>query len=132
MADMLGSGLAWLANKLEDVMSVTIDYYHGSGVTQGVPAVIGSSDYQVVSEMGVETGASRVDFIVKETHLGFTPSLGDRIIFEGRVYRVVDHGAGGCWQWTDGYCISRRIHTEFVSVYTSNTNATATGTATGN
>ena len=130
--DYMGAGQAWLHDKLEEIASVTIDYYHGSSVTQGVPAVIGSSDYQVVSEMGVETGASRVDFIVKETHLGFTPALGDRIVFEGRVYRVVDHGAGGCWQWTNGYCLARRIHTEYVNVYTDNANTNAnSGTATG-
>ena len=129
MADMLGSGLNWLANKLEDVMSVTATYYHGSQTYADLPAVIGSSDYHMVSDMGVETGASRTDFIIKDAHLGFVPALGDRIVSGGRVYRVVDHGAGGCWQWTDGYCISRRIHTEYVSVYTDN--ATATG-STGN
>lgn len=114
MTDVLGSGLHWLANKLEDVASVTVTVIHGGRSYADLPAVIGTSDYHVVSEMGVETGASRVDFIIKDTHLGFIPSLGDQIVFDGRVYRVVDHGAGGCWQWTDGYCISRRIHTEYV------------------
>ena len=118
--DVLGSGLAWMAGKMESCMAVSVAYTH-NGVTAGnIPAVIGTSDYQVLSDMGVEVGSSRVDFIIKETHLGFTPTLGDIIVYNGRKYKVVDHGGAGCWRWTDGYCISRRIHTEY---YSDNTNA---------
>ena len=113
MGDILGNGLSWLASKLEEVASVSVTYIHAGTTRADIPAVFGTSDYKILSELGVETGASRVDFIIRDSCLGFTPTLGDQIVTGGRVYRVVDHGADGCWNWTDGYCLTRRIHTEY-------------------
>lgn len=110
---MIRAALETLRRVQTDVLASDVVYRRGSG---DVPlrAVVGRSVFRSQNSSGLWIGTSSHDFIVASDALGFEPSPGDIIIFDGLEYEVLALGGESVWRWSDPHRTAVRIHTKLI------------------
>ena len=112
--DMLEKGLAWLAGKQKKHASQHVRYYRGSECYP-VDATLGTTKLEIDDGSGVRVTAHSTDFLIRAADLPVLPDVGDRVLFHGGEFEVLELTPTGCWHWSDPYAITRRIHTKRIS-----------------
>ena len=114
MADLLRTGVEWLAQKRAAHCASAESYRRFGQADQSVVATYGRTDVEVADESGLTIIAHVWDFLINVESLALEPEPGDVIIADGRRYEVMRLGGGGCWRWSDSYRVTMRIHTKDV------------------
>jgi len=121
MGDLLRQGSQWLAGVLKQHASSPVTYSRPPADEDGemleleIAATLGKTDYEKSDQYGLPVGATATDFLVSAADLAGTfgePEVGDRIVFAGAVYEVLELPGQGCWRWSDGFGSLMRIHTK--------------------
>jgi hypothetical protein len=112
--DMLEKGLAWLAGKQKKHVSQKVRYFRGT-TCYPVDATLGQTKLDIDDGSGVRVTAHSTDFLIRAADLPVMPDVGDRVIFNGGEYEVLELTPTGCWCWSDPYAITRRIHTKQIT-----------------
>lgn len=123
MADMLQSGLAWLAAQQAAHASVSV-VYRRRLAHQLIVATLGRTEFVIDSGEGYVEKISSLDFILKGDALAWLdppePVAGDFIErgMSGMVYRYEVNAPGNeqAWIWTDPYRSSMCLHSKLVKV----------------
>ena len=114
MGDLLNDGLKWLADKRKAVMSSEITYRRSS-IELTLLATIGKPDVDVADDNGLRISASMIDFLITASDFEATftaPKRGDVIVYDDRIYEVMDFGGQGIWRWSGYPGSTMRIHTK--------------------
>lgn len=114
-------GSVWLANRRKQYASVPVTYVRGDTSYPDIFAGFGVTSYESRQEKRFASVNDRLrDFIISRDDLPVeTPKLGDKIVWDGVRYDLVNSQAlhagreqtGSCWAWTDGTKTSVRVHT---------------------
>ena len=121
MGDLLRQGSQWLAGVLRQHAASPVTYSRPPAdeddetVELELAATLGKTDYEKLDEYGMPVGATATDFLVSAADFTGTfgePQAGDRIVFAGAVYEVLELPGQGCWRWSDGFGNTMRIHTK--------------------
>jgi hypothetical protein len=121
MGDLLRQGSQWLAGVLKQHASSPVTYSRPPADDEGetleleIAATLGKTDYEKSDQYGLPVGATATDFLVPAADFTGTfgePQVGDRIVFAGAVYEVLELPGQGCWRWSDGFGNTMRIHTK--------------------
>jgi len=121
MGDLLRQGSQWLAGVLKQHAASPVTYSRppadedGETVELEIAATLGKTDYEKSDQYGLPVGATASDFLVSAADFTGTfgePQVGDRIVFAGAVYEVLELPGQGCWRWSDGFGNTMRIHTK--------------------
>jgi len=121
MGDLLRQGSQWLAGVLKQHASSPVTYRRPPTDDEEEPleleiaATLGKTDYEKLDQYSLPVGATATDFLVSAADLAGTfgePLSGDRIVFDGAVFEVLDLPGQGCWRWSDGFGNTMRIHTK--------------------
>ncbi len=120
MGDLLRQGSQWLAGVLKQHAASQVTYSRpatdgGDAVELPLAATLGKTDYEKPDEYGMPVGATATDFLISSVDFTGTfgePQTGDRIVFDGSVFEVLDVPGQGCWRRTDGFGNTMRIHTK--------------------
>ena len=119
MADLLQTGLQWLAGKLHDHVSTPVLYRRDDkSVTLG--ATLGSSIFTLDEVEGQRRTFTSIDFDVQAADLTWdsvqrSPVRGDEVVFDGRVYTVYSPAGERHWKWLSGLVgVRLRIHSKLV------------------
>ena len=114
---LLEKGLSHLHKTMKEVNSVDA-VYRSDGKTAQVRAICAGVGSGSKVAGGLELGANARDFIISAADWQDDPLPGDTITTAGRVYEVATIVGEGCFRWTSGYNISRRIHTKYLGTET--------------
>jgi len=121
MGDLLRQGCQWLASVLKQHASSRVTYSRPPADDEGEPveleiaATLGRTDYEKSDQYGLPISATATEFLVSAADFTGTfgePQVGDRVVFDGAVYEVLELPGQGCWRWTDGFGSLMRIHTK--------------------
>ena len=121
MGDLLRQGSQWLAGVLKQHAASQVTYSRPPTDDEEEPleseiaATLGKTDYEKLDQYGLPVGATATDFLVSATDFTGTfgePQVGDRIVFAGAVFEVLELPGQGCWRWSDGFGNTMRIHTK--------------------
>lgn len=101
--------------RLFDSAGVVIVYQRGD-IKLNVQAVVGATDWQDQNVSDAYQQLKSVDFIIDPTALNIAgalvePSRGDRIVYDGFFYDLLQTGNGAFWAWSDGFKTFYRLHT---------------------
>jgi hypothetical protein len=116
VADMLGDGSSWLADRLAESAATTCAYKRGANTTT-FTATVGRSTFESVSQSGVAESWESRDYIVKTAALPYgEPQRGDLIVEErngvSRFYEVAAPRGVPLFHYADAYQLLVRIHTK--------------------
>lgn len=123
MADMIGSGAAWLAGQLQASASVEITYTRG-GTSLMVDATPGVTDWTSMIDNSITASWTSRDYILPLSDLDtLSPSLparGDTIVEVGddavtRTYEVLAPQGQQCFRLMGSTRNLVRIHTKLIS-----------------
>lgn len=94
---------------------VVIVYRRGD-INLSITSVVGATDWQDQNVSDAYQQIKSVDFIVDPAELNIAgalvePSRGDRIIYDGYSYDLLQTGNGAFWAWSDGFKTFYRLHT---------------------
>ena len=121
MGDLLRQGSQWLAGVLKQHAASPVTYSRPPAdeddetVELELAATLGKTDYEKLDEYGMPVGATASDFLVSAAGFAGTfgePQVGDRIVFDGAVYEVLELPGQGCWRQSDRFGNTMRIHTK--------------------
>jgi hypothetical protein len=121
MGDLLRQGSQWLAGVLKQHASSQVTYRRppadedGETLELEIAATLGKTEYEKSDQYGLPVGATASDFLVSAADLAGTfgePQVGDRIVFAGAVFEVLELPGQGCWRQSDGFGNTMRIHTK--------------------
>ena len=124
MVDLLEQGSAWLDQQRVQHMSRSVTYHRGENSVE-VQATIGKWTFEIDDGMGVLEKIESRDFLILTADLVLAgeviePQRGDRIKEPSGdkvyVYEVLAPGKEDCWQYSDLYRKTLRIHTKQVDV----------------
>lgn len=125
MADVLQSGMSFLASQMKSYAGQTVTYTPLGSTAITLTATVGSSILKLSDEYGnVQIYRTERDYLIAQADLvqGVTvviPQKGDRIThIEGsktNIYEVQAPTGEPVWRWSDSYRYRRRIHTKLVS-----------------
>ena len=122
MADLLEQGSAWLDQQRVQHMSKTVSYHRAENSVE-VQATIGKWTFEIDDGMGVLEKIESRDFLILTAELvlggeATLPQRGDRLKETSGdkvyVYEVLAPGKEDCWQYSDLYRKTLRIHTKQV------------------
>lgn len=124
MADLIKSGAAWLAGKLQSHAGQAVTYSR-SGASVEVTATVGNTEFETTDAEGFFTRSQSRDFIIEAADLilsGSTvlPERGDVIteVVDGttHTYEVLPFGADGeTFRFSDPHRTILRVHTKHKS-----------------
>ncbi len=117
MTNMLRTGATWLEQQRTAWMTEAVAYRRGA-TEVSVNATFCRTKYDVDDGLVVRIGAHSADFLILADDLGLVPAEGDVIVANGRKYEVMNLAGSGCWEWSDSYNVTRRIHTRDVGLAT--------------
>jgi hypothetical protein len=121
MGDLLRQGSQWLAGVLKQHASSQVTYSRPPAdeddetVELEIAATLGKTDYEKSDQYGLPVGATASDFLISAADFAGTfgePQVGDRIVFAGAVFEVLELPGQGCWRLSDGFGNTMRIHTK--------------------
>ena len=116
MADVIATGLAWLATQRGLHMVSPAEYRRaGAESTTAVDVTQTQVRYQRLPPDGAPVDVRACDFLVAAASVSEDPQPGDRIEVSDRVFEVTPLGDEPCWRWTDHSHLARRIHTREVT-----------------
>lgn len=119
MADLLQTGVNWLADQREDYMSQSVTATRGTA-SATFDATFGSNIYEISDENGITVKAKADDFIVTASDYDFgagpvAPQRGDTITaLDGRIFQTLDLAGQPCYRPADPFGKSLRIHTKLI------------------
>jgi hypothetical protein len=126
MADLIQSGLAWLAGQLAAHAAQSVTYARAN-TTATVNATLGRKLLQLADvDGGIRMEWTDLSLVVPVAELvlaavAVTPARGDKITItdtaahKSRTYQVEPYGDEPPWTWADPYHSLVRIHTKFLS-----------------
>jgi hypothetical protein len=119
MADMLQSGVEWLAGMREKHVGRPVSYSR-EGESVSLMATVGRTAFEIEDSSGGLTQFVSRDFIFTASALVLggivTEPLPDDIIHEsGLTYQVMAPGREQCWRYSDQYRVSIRVHTKQIA-----------------
>jgi hypothetical protein len=117
MANILKTGIGFLANKLKAHASETVIYKRGAD-SISICASFGKTDYKIEDDAGLKIGGQVTDFLFEVEDLIIeglltVPKAGDRIEVDGRTYEALFIN-DGCWRYSDPFGKIIRLHTKEV------------------
>jgi len=121
MGDLLRQGSQWLAGVLKQHAASPVTYSRPPSdeddetVELELAATLGKTDYEKSDQYGLPVGATATDFLVSAADFTGTfgePQAGDRVVFAGAVYEVLELPGQGCWRRSNGFGNTMRIHTK--------------------
>jgi len=122
MADLLGTGAAWLEDQRHQHLTRTVTYQRGAD-TVGLAATIGRTQFEQADASDVIHRIESRDFLVRAADLVLggvpvTPVAGDRIRETSGettfVYEVMAPGGEPPFRFSDVNRLTYRIHTKLV------------------
>ena len=113
---LLEAGAAWLADQLQESLSVPVEYICRGGEGVPVKATIGRTLFRAEDQYGITTRVESRDFLILADDLPVTPARGDVIIFDGCRYEVLAPNGEPVWRWSGTENLVRRIHTKNTEV----------------
>lgn len=118
---MIAEGAEWFDGVSREHMAIVVDIHPAASVDViGVPAVIGRSTFDALTNDGMTIRFETRDFSISTVDWAVAPKKGDRIIETDRTgtrreYEAcVPAGMQSCWHWADSAYRKRRIHTQLV------------------
>lgn len=120
MADLIQNGIKWLAGRLFDTVSRTVEYHRGQDAVS-LQAIIGRTVFEIVDSSGIVERYESRDFIVSADALvlageQIVPRRGDWIVETIGVapltYEVMAPENEPVWAYADAYHQMIRIHTK--------------------
>jgi hypothetical protein len=123
MADLLETGQAWLADKLQEHAARSVVYHRGAQ-NVAVLATIGRTLLRLDDgDGGVRMAWTDRDFLIPAANLVLngitvTPETGDRITetvgLNTSTFEVMAYGGEPPWRYSDPFGKLLRIHTKFI------------------
>lgn len=115
---LLEKGANWLSEQLRTRLSHPITYRR-KGKAAELFATLGRTEYVPEEVESIEVARHSTDFIFPRTTLDFgdgptLPEKGDRIEHAGQVFEVFQIPGAQCYQFSDPWRISLRVHTQQV------------------
>lgn len=120
MVDLIQNGIKWLAGRLLDTVSRTVEYHRGQDAVS-LQAIIGRTVFEIVDSSGIVERYESRDFIVPADALvlageQIVPRRGDWIVetigVASLTYEVMAPENEPVWAYTDAYHQMIRIHTK--------------------
>lgn len=112
MGNVLDSGMQWLKRQREAHMSTAVAYIRaGAPVSTVQSATIGRKIFRLVDSYGTAIRVETRDYLIGVEQIPDEPQPGDMIDEGGHRYEVTSPGGEPCWEWSDAYRRTRRIHT---------------------
>ncbi|HBG25671.1 MAG: hypothetical protein A2Y10_02475 [Planctomycetes bacterium GWF2_41_51] len=115
MANLLKTGIQFLADKLKAHASETVIYKRGAD-TVTICATFGKTNYQIEDDSGFQIGGQITDFLFDAEDLIIdglltVPKAGDQIQTDSAIYEAL-FLQDGCWRYSDPYRKIIRLHTK--------------------
>jgi len=115
MANILKTGIQFLADKLKAHASETVIYKRGAD-TVTICATFGKTNYQIEGDCGFKIGGEITDFLIAPSDLIIgglltLPKAGDQIQIDSALYEAQFIG-DGCWRYSDPFRKIIHLHTK--------------------
>ena len=116
MADMLGDGSSWLADRLAESAATTCAYKRGANTTT-FTATVGRSTFESVSQSGVAEAWESRDYIVRVAALPYGEPVRGDVIVETiggveMLYEVAAPRGVPLFHYADAFQNAVRVHTK--------------------
>lgn len=120
MANLLQSGVTWLAGVQKDGASVEVTLRSGVHTTTGIAAVKTKSEALEEADEGKFLDIESTDFLILAADFlvngaAVKPDDGMTIEWNGSTFELRPFANEPCWRWSDEYETRYRIHTKLKS-----------------
>lgn len=117
MADLLKRAVDWLKAQRRAYMAISVVYSRGT-TSLAVSATLGIAEYESFGDVGqTQVTVHEIDFLIDSADLVGTfgePQIGDRIVYSGQTFEVLDLADSGHYRRSDPYGVTLRLHTKMV------------------
>lgn len=116
MADLLGTGSAWLHSQRHAHLTRTVTYTPtGGGQPIELDATVGFNRFEMQDPSGVLHSVSSRDYLIRAEDLPGEPAVGDRITDGEGTFEVLEPNGEPHWRWSDEVRTVYRVHTKEVA-----------------
>jgi hypothetical protein len=113
MGNLLDRGARWLKGQREKHATTAADYRRGGSLVP-VTATIGRKVFRLTDSYGAPLRIETRDYLIGAEQLTDEPQVGDVIEEGGQAYEVTSPGGEPCWEWSDSFRRTYRVHTTHI------------------